>query len=121
MSTAEDALPVSDAEADVLFAGIGSAPGLVLAVSGGPDSTALLVLAAAWRQRHRDGPRLTAVTVDNGLRAEARQEARTVKALAKELGYTGDTSDTATMNEWLHQKVMENIQQHGGKLDLGEH
>jgi tRNA(Ile)-lysidine synthase len=86
VSTAEDARPVSDAEADVLFAGIRTEPGLVLAVSGGPDSTALLVLAAAWRRRHKDGPRLTAVTVDHGLRAEARREARSVKALAKEFG-----------------------------------
>jgi tRNA(Ile)-lysidine synthase len=86
VSTVEDAPPVSDAEADVLFAGIRHAPGLVLAVSGGPDSTALMVLAAAWCRRHKDAPGLTAVTVDHGLRPEARQEARSVKALAKELG-----------------------------------
>lgn len=36
--------------------------------------------------------------------------------LAKELGYTGDLSDTAAMNEWLHAKVMENIKEHHGKL-----
>jgi len=39
--------------------------------------------------------------------------------LAHELGYTGDTSDTAAMNEWLHAKLMENIAEHGGKLALG--
>lgn len=29
--------------------------------------------------------------------------------LAHELGYTGDVDDSATMNVWLHKKVMENL------------
>jgi tRNA(Ile)-lysidine synthase len=86
VSTAEDVLPVSDAEADALFADLLDSPALVLAVSGGPDSTALLVLAARWRKRARRGPKLTAVTVDHGLRPEARREAALVKTLAKRLG-----------------------------------
>jgi tRNA(Ile)-lysidine synthase len=85
VSIAED-IPVSDAEADVLFAALIDAPALVLAVSGGPDSTALLVLAAGWRKRARRGPKLTAITVDHGLRSEARREAAAVKVLAKRLG-----------------------------------
>ena len=36
--------------------------------------------------------------------------------LAKELGYDGDMSDSASMNEWLHTKLMDNIKEHGGKL-----
>jgi len=31
------------------------------------------------------------------------------KQLATELGYTGDQSDTATMNIWLHQKTMDKL------------
>ena len=31
------------------------------------------------------------------------------KSLAHEFGYTGDTGDSATMNIWLHKKVMENL------------
>lgn len=31
------------------------------------------------------------------------------KSLAHEFGYTGDTGDSATMNVWLHKKVMENL------------
>jgi hypothetical protein len=38
------------------------------------------------------------------------------KTLAKELKYTGDTKDTATMNMWLHQQVMAKLEQGGGKL-----
>ncbi len=88
MAAADQA--VRDAEADALFSGLDTLPGLVLAVSGGPDSTALLVLAARWtqalkkkRQRH---PALLAVTVDHGLRPEAKREALAVKALAGQLG-----------------------------------
>jgi tRNA(Ile)-lysidine synthase len=58
----------------------------VLAVSGGPDSMALLVLAARWRKRRRKGPELVAVTVDHGLRPEAAREATAVKRLARTLG-----------------------------------
>ena len=42
----------------------------MLAVSGGPDSTALLLLMARWREDCPSGPKLIAVTVDHGLRAE---------------------------------------------------
>jgi tRNA(Ile)-lysidine synthase len=48
--------PVSSAEAAALFSDLAQSPVLVLAVSGGPDSTALLVLAARWRASLRRGP-----------------------------------------------------------------
>ena len=38
------------------------------------------------------------------------------KELAGELGYTGDTSDSATMNIWLHKQVMQKLAENGGKL-----
>jgi Domain of unknown function (DUF3597) len=38
------------------------------------------------------------------------------KTLAKELNYTGDTKDSATMNVWLHKQVMAKLVQGGGKL-----
>jgi tRNA(Ile)-lysidine synthase len=77
---------VSRAEAARLFADLAEAPVLVLAVSGGPDSTALLLLAARWRAALKAGPQLIAVTVDHGLRAEAAYEAAAVGRLAAELG-----------------------------------
>lgn len=82
----DDTAPVSPAEADVLFGGFSDLPALVLAVSGGPDSVAMLWLAARWRAGRERGPRLIAVTVDHGLRPEAATEARAVKRLAQSLG-----------------------------------
>jgi len=38
------------------------------------------------------------------------------KELAKELGYTGDSSDSASMNIWLHKQVMAKLVANGGKL-----
>lgn len=38
------------------------------------------------------------------------------KELAKELGYTGDTNDSASMNIWLHKQVMRKLAENGGKV-----
>jgi hypothetical protein len=38
------------------------------------------------------------------------------KELAKELGYTGNTNDSATMNIWLHKQVMQKLAENGGKV-----
>ena len=85
MRTAE-ANPVSATEAKSLFSSLDQFAALVLAVSGGPDSTALMVLAARWRAARKSGPKLIAVTVDHGLRAEAKREAADVGRLARKLG-----------------------------------
>ena len=77
---------VGDNEADALFSGLEKLRGLILAVSGGPDSTALLVLAARWAKRRKRAPKLFAVTIDHALRAEAAREAAAVKRLAHRLG-----------------------------------
>jgi tRNA(Ile)-lysidine synthase len=78
--------PIPANEAKLLFADWRAASKLVLAVSGGPDSVALMWLAARWRRGLKHGPDLVAVTVDHGLRREARREARDVKRLANDLG-----------------------------------
>ena len=44
--------------------------------------------------------------LDSGLAAR--------KELAKELHYTGDTSDSAKMNIWLHKQVMTKLADNGG-------
>ncbi len=38
------------------------------------------------------------------------------KELAKELHYTGDTNDSASMNTWLHKQVLKKLSENGGKV-----
>ncbi|ABA05964.1 tRNA(Ile)-lysidine synthase [Nitrobacter winogradskyi Nb-255] len=77
--------PIADTETKRLFSDWKASRALVLAVSGGPDSVALMWLAARWRRAMKRGPDLVAVTVDHALRREAAREARQVKQLAKSL------------------------------------
>ena len=84
MRTAE-AKAVSASEVTSLFSGLQSLHVLVLAVSGGPDSTALMILAARWRDSLTTKPKLVAVTVDHGLRKESKVEAAAVARLARNL------------------------------------
>jgi tRNA(Ile)-lysidine synthase len=81
----DDHSAISVQAAKSLFADWKAAPAIILAVSGGPDSIALMWLAARWRRTLARGPRLIAVTVDHGLRSEAAREARDVKRLARSL------------------------------------
>ena len=76
---------LAPADVDAILDPLAGAPALLLAVSGGPDSTALLLMAAGWARR-RGGPRLEAATVDHGFRPEAADEARAVGALCERLG-----------------------------------
>lgn len=91
MQRDDDATPVTASEARQLFADLKDVPAIVLAVSGGPDSVALMVLAVRWRNAIKRGPTLIAVTVDHGLRREAAAEARAVKALAASFGVAHHT------------------------------
>jgi hypothetical protein len=51
---------------------------------------------------------MKALDIDSSLTAR--------KELAHELGYTGDTRDSATMNVWLHKQVMAKLAANGGVL-----
>ena len=51
---------------------------------------------------------MKALDIDSSLAAR--------KELAKELGYSGDTNDSASMNVWLHKQVMARLAANGGKL-----
>lgn len=51
---------------------------------------------------------MKALDIDSSLSAR--------KELAKELGYTGDSRDSATMNIWLHKEMMARLAANGGKL-----
>ena len=102
---AADGAAISTHEANELFAVVAEFPVLVLAVSGGPDSTALLLLAARWRKARRRGPKLVAVTVDHGLRRESMREAKAVGRLARSLGVEH------RIVRWLGRKSATGLQQ----------
>jgi hypothetical protein len=51
---------------------------------------------------------MKALDIDSSLTAR--------KELAKELHYTGDTNDSATMNMWLHKQMMAQLAANGGRL-----
>jgi tRNA(Ile)-lysidine synthase len=69
---------------NALFAPLEDAQGILLAVSGGPDSTALLLMAAHWA-RTVGRPKVHAATVDHGMREGSRAEAMAVAALCARL------------------------------------
>ena len=79
---------------DALFAGYQH---VVLAVSGGADSTALMHAAVAWRHRRLSvtpdspAPTLSIVTINHRLRPEATDEAESVAAAARQLGLAHTT------------------------------
>src|SRR6202035_3155272 len=75
----------SSADIDALFAPFVRAKALLIAISGGPDSTALLLMAAEWAKR-RGKTQIDAATVDHGLRPESADEAKAVAALCARLG-----------------------------------
>lgn len=84
-SSPAEIAPVADHELAALFDDFSSIKRVLLAVSGGPDSVAMLVLAKRWRKLRGKGPKLIAATVDHGLRKESAREARAVAALCETL------------------------------------
>lgn len=85
---------------ETLFAPVAMAGKLALAVSGGPDSLALMLLAAAWA-RAEGRPALVVYSVDHGLRPEAAdevamvlREAERLRLAARGLKWQGDKPET---------------------------
>jgi hypothetical protein len=94
-------------------AGSSSAPSAPAAPAQSVDVAAILDKAVAakgeklaWRTSIVD--LMKALDIDSSFGAR--------KELATELGYTGDSNDSATMNIWLHKQVMAKLAANGGKL-----
>lgn len=105
MSAASPAGAVTDRELTALFSDLETFDRVLLAVSGGPDSTALLLLAQRWRKARKHGPELWAATVDHRLRRESKAEAAAVAALARRLGVRHQTL------VWSGKKPARGLQQ----------
>ncbi|MBB5752599.1 tRNA lysidine(34) synthetase TilS [Prosthecomicrobium pneumaticum] len=83
---AADHRPIDDATLAALFAPLAGHRRLALAVSGGPDSLALLVLVDRWARSGAAPADLLVLTVDHALRAGSAAEAAAVAAFAARLG-----------------------------------
>lgn len=82
--SAADNAPLRQHEAEALLQAPGPGP-VVLAVSGGPDSVALMLLAS--RVERLRGQGVTIATVDHGLRPEAAREVELVSGWAAGLNF----------------------------------
>jgi hypothetical protein len=100
-ATGSSGAPAASAPAPT---GSGAAPVDVTAVLDGLAAKASQTLD--WRKSIVDLMKL--LDLDSSITAR--------KELAKELNYNGDTSDSATMNVWLHKQVMQKFAQNGGKV-----
>jgi uncharacterized protein DUF3597 len=118
-SSAATAAPVGSAPAGSSPAG--SAPAAAGASPAAPaaapaqtvDVASILDKAVAAKKEKLEW-RTSIVDLMKALDIDSSLSAR--KELAKELGYTGDTSDSASMNIWLHKQVMSKLAANGGKL-----
>ena len=96
---------IGDAALLSAFSALEGYPSLALAVSGGPDSMALMHLASRWLSLKGRGPGSIAVlTVDHGLRPESAAEAAFVAGRAGALGFTHATL------AWTGEKPKTGIQ-----------
>lgn len=87
MGADTDTTPITPEEFAAALLPLAPRPPFALAVSGGVDSMALAVLAAAWRANQGlASDAVTVLTVDHGLRPEAAAEAAQVGAWAAALG-----------------------------------
>ena len=110
--TKADAAPASGgaaggAAAEAAPAGGSAAPAAMVDVAPILDkAVAAKGEKLAWRTSIVD--LMKALDIDSSFTAR--------KELAKELGYTGDSNDSASMNIWLHKQVMTKLAANGGKL-----
>jgi tRNA(Ile)-lysidine synthase len=95
--TAGPSAPLTAEETPALFAALPQQAPLLLAVSGGPDSTALMHLGARWAQ-HVEAPPPRVATVDHGLREASARECAAVVRDAAMLGLQGTILRCDTMS-----------------------
>jgi hypothetical protein len=113
-TTAATAAPASGGAA----AGAGSASGSSSAAPAAAPAQTVDVAAILDKAVSAKGEKLewrtSIVDLMKALDIDSSLTAR--KELAKELGYTGDSNDSASMNIWLHKQVMVKLAANGGKL-----
>ncbi|MGE5267675.1 MAG: tRNA lysidine(34) synthetase TilS, partial [Deltaproteobacteria bacterium] len=102
---------ISTDDLAVLFRPLRPYTCVVLAVSGGSDSMALMHLCADWaRAIGADAPRLIVATVDHGLREGSRDDAEFVAAAARGLGLD------AHILSWQGEKPVQRVQERAREM-----
>ncbi len=101
--------PFNEEALEKCFKNVSTQMDVALAVSGGPDSMALMLLVDRWRrarlQQKQSAPDLTIFTIDHGLRKDAADECQFVLDKAKELGYD------AHVLQWKGEPPLSRIQE----------
>jgi uncharacterized protein DUF3597 len=117
MSAIFGSQPASAAPAGGAASPAGAAPGAsapAAAPTAAVDVAAIVDKAVAAHKGEKLEWRTSIVDLMKALDIDSSLAAR--KDLAKELGYTGDMNDSASMNVWLHKQVMSKLAANGGKL-----
>ncbi|WP_172891466.1 tRNA lysidine(34) synthetase TilS [Cohaesibacter sp. ES.047] len=91
-------------EIDAVLAPLRQYDRLLLAVSGGADSLALMIFCAEWRTRCDAAPEIMVASVDHGLRADSAKECAYVADLARTYGLAHSTLS------WLERPVGASLQ-----------
>lgn len=104
MPAAPDQQALPDAERARLFAGLTGYRKLVLAVSGGSDSMALMALFRDHRAADPTAPEAIVATIDHGLRAGSADDAAFVLGAAEAMGFA------AVKRRWEGDKPGSDIQ-----------
>ncbi|MBH5398131.1 DUF3597 domain-containing protein [Bradyrhizobium sp. CNPSo 4010] len=108
------ATPAGGAASPSASAGAPSASAPAAAPAATVDVAAIVDKAAAAHKGEKLEWRTSIVDLMKALDIDSSLAAR--KDLAKELGYSGDMNDSASMNVWLHKQVMSKLAANGGKL-----
>ena len=112
--TKADAAPAGGGPAGGPAGGGGSAGGPPAAAPAATVDVAPILDKAVAAKGEKLEWRTSIVDLMKALDIDSSFSAR--KELAKELGYTGDSNDSASMNIWLHKQVMAKLAANGGKL-----
>ena len=112
-ATPAPAAPNSTPAAGLAAASAPAAPSQSAAVASPVDVAAILDGLVAKNSERLDWKKsivdlLKLVGMDSSLSAR--------KELAADLHYSGDQSDSATMNMWLHKEVLKKLAANGGKV-----
>lgn len=114
-----------------LFAPAANEPVIGLAVSGGADSLALMLLASRWAAAQPNAPKLIVYSLDHGLRPEAADEVRMVLDAGAALGlqargleWTDEKPDNGVQEaarQARYRLIGDALKADGGKLLLTAH